>query len=84
MVSVRFTRSSLDGARPKEDGKRYAVWDPKTPGLCLRIIGKGSKSWYWDRRVRSRHERVRLGSFRDITLRTAQKMAAQLNGDLVG
>ena len=82
MASTAFTQNSLERALPREDGRRFAVWDPKTPGLCLRVTGKGSKSWYWDRKVGRRHEKVRIAGFNEITLKKARQLAAQLNGEL--
>lgn len=60
-------------------GKRVELWDAKHAGLCLRVTGKGVKTWVYRYRLADgRQPRFTIGKAPAISLREARMQAGQL------
>lgn len=59
------------------DGKQVFLWDSRIPGLGVRAMQSGVKSFILDYRVGTRRRRVTLGRVGELTLDQARAKAAQ-------
>jgi|GEM_PF-2330683 len=68
-------------AKPAE--ARYSVPDAKTPGLELRVMPTGSKTWTFRYRAKSgQQRRVSFGAYPAKTLKAARDEAAKTKGQV--
>ena len=70
---VNFTRTVVEGAKPRE--KHYRIYDTKVPALFLRILPSGVKSWCvaWGRN----RDRT-IGKWPGVTVEAARTRASAL------
>ena len=71
MLSERVVRDA------KSDGKTRVIWDNRIRGLGLRVTAKGVKSYVLNYRFNGRERRMTLGRDSEISLKDAQKKAAE-------
>ena len=80
---VNFTIDCLNRATcPAGNKDRAYIYDQRTPGLCLMVTNTGSKAFYLLKKIAGRTQRIRLGSFPDITIEQARKLGSQTAGKL--
>lgn len=81
-----FTRARLERltCSPKPDGghARIYAYDDDEPGLCLCVTSSGAKVFYLYRKIDGRPERIRLGSFPDISIDEARDGARVRKGKI--
>jgi len=66
----------LRGLKPR-DGRGYEVADRAFPGLCLRVMSSGVRSWSLRYRVGGRQKRIALGRYPIISLADARDIAQE-------
>lgn len=77
---INFTKRALENLPPAQEGMRVTYHDYATPGLQLRVTPAGQKAFYVRRRIDGRPERVKLGTFPQMTVEQARKLASEING----
>lgn len=77
-----LTDKGIQALKPREHGKGgpdtwggYSVPDSKMPGLDLRVLPTGTKTWSFRYKVGKRFRRVSLGTYPAIGLARARKLA---------
>ncbi len=75
---VKFTVPKVENFASK-DGKEAFMWDSDTPGLGLRVTGKGGKSYVFRYNIGNRRNRLTIGSFQIWTLPAARQEARRLH-----
>ncbi len=78
---LRFTKTALQSLACPEKGRKY-IYDTVADGLTICVTSTGRKTFYIYRRVRGRPERLRLGSFPDLSVEQARGIARAIAGDL--
>ncbi|ASZ13269.1 site-specific integrase [Chitinophaga pendula] len=78
MNKINFRKDALDGLVGQ--GKRYTVFDAKTPSLCLIVYPSNAKTFFLYRNVKGRPKRIKIGRYPDLSVENARKEAARLNG----
>ena len=66
--------AEVEEAEPQPD----LVWDEQARGLCVRIFGNGSKSFFFVYRINDRQRFIRIGRTPVWSLEAAQKRARKL------
>lgn len=79
MPTGTLTARQIDGIKPTK--KRVEYVDEKVPGLALRVMPTGAKSWTVRYRHRGRLRRLTLGSAAVITLAQARERVRDLLHD---
>jgi integrase len=72
---VTLTESICLEALPEE--REYALRDIRQPGLILRVLPSGTRSWIVRLRVNGIQQKRRLGAFPDISLKAARRAAGK-------
>jgi integrase len=70
-----FTKSAIIALPSPPNGKRSTYYDEKTQKLALRVTASGSRTFYVVKRTDSGMAWLKLGSFPDMTVENARKMA---------
>jgi len=73
--TLNFSKLRIEALPPAPPGKRVEYYDTAVPSLLIRVTSSGVKTFY----VRKRKggvDRYKIGSFPDLPLETARKMAA--------
>lgn len=78
---LNFTKPKLTGLNPPAKGREY-VYDARTPGLALCITEKGTKTFYFYRRIDGRPVRVKIGRFPEISIEKARTNATKFAGEI--
>ena len=73
-----FSKTRL-AALPTPDRGRSYFYDEKTPALALCVTAAGTRVFYHYKWTNGRPSRVRLGSFPEISVEQARKLATALN-----
>ena len=73
-----ITKPLSDIANIKLLDKRYDIFDSKVRGLGIRISPHGKKSWFVMKRVNGHMVRNTFGSYPDISLANARKLAKRI------
>ena len=73
---VELSKAKVDRAPPETSA--YRIWDAKVPGLCLRILPSGTKTF--EVHV-GRNASLKLGRYPNLTLEGARKRAQARLGD---
>lgn len=82
MPKLVLTDKSVASARA-EIGERLELWDLRTPGLCLRVTGRGGKTWiYRYRTPDGRQPRFTIGKMPAFSLKDARERAVELDRDV--
>ena len=79
MPTVTLAARHIDSIKPTTTRVEYV--DEKVPGLALRVMPTGAKSWTVRYRHRGRLRRVTLGSAAVITLAQARERVRDLLHD---
>jgi len=72
-----FTKGRLLAVEPQD--KRATYHDTRTPGLILIVQPTGSRSFFVQRKLAGRAERILIGSFPNVTVEQARKKAAEIH-----
>jgi integrase len=91
---LRFTDENIARLRPSRNGKPLAILDQQTPGLYLTVWRSGARTWSCMYKVRGAGgtrpngrlltgpaQRITLGSFPQISLRTARERARRIHDE---
>lgn len=82
MPTVNLTDRAVQAARAGA-GARLELWDLRTPGLCLRVTGRGVKTWIFRYRMPDgRQPRFTIGSPPAIGLKGARDCAIDLQREV--
>lgn len=79
-VEARFNFTKPGLLALPATGRFYAVHDTDEKGLVLVVSPSGAKAFYLRRKVRGRSERVHLGRFPDMGVKSARKAAVREKG----
>ncbi len=79
---INFTKAGLHALPLPPEGKRYAFKDTRVPGLIIRVMPSGSKSFQLYQKLQGRPIRVTLGKFPDMTIEKARNAATKAKGEL--
>ncbi len=78
---LNFTKAAIGSLRAPRRGREY-TFDAKTPGLALCVTSTGTTTFYVNRRVEGRPERIRLGRYPAMTIDAARRRAAEVNAEI--
>lgn len=82
MATKALTHTMVQGAKAPP-GTRLELWDASTPGLCLRVTDKGSKSWVLRYHSKAGGQpRYKFGDARRMDLRSARAEAWRLKDEI--
>jgi integrase len=84
MPKKKLTDRTLQALPSAGPGKRYTVWDTETPALAVRVTDRGTRTFVVMRR-RPGHknpDRVKLGTYPDMSLKEAREKADEARKDL--
>ncbi|GLQ08068.1 tyrosine-type recombinase/integrase [Sneathiella chinensis] len=79
---INFTKAALTALPLPPEGKRYSFKDSRVPGLIIRVMPSGLKSFQLYQKLQGRPIRVTLGKFPDMTIEKARNAATQAKGEL--
>lgn len=79
---INFTREGLERMTLPPAGKRVYWYDTKAKGLMVQITSGGRRTFYVYRWIAARPERIRLGTFPDVTIEQARRKAAEIGGEI--
>ncbi len=79
MTTRKFNFTKGELLATEGNGKQQTLRDTQQRGLVLLISPAGTKTFYVNRKVNGRAERVLIGRFPDFTVQQARKRAAFLN-----
>lgn len=71
MGSVKLTAVAIEKMPTPE--KRRDVYDSEVPGLVLRLLPSGTKSWSFTYRLRNKAKRLSLGVYPGVSLKLARE-----------
>jgi integrase len=82
---IALTDRSLKAMKVAPDGRRQVVWDAMMPGLCVRISGRGKRSFFAVRRRAGDAQPtwVLLGQYPIVSLAEAREAARGAIGSLI-
>ena len=80
-MKFAFTKTAIEELSPKAS-KRVWHGDLKVRGLMVVVYSNGKKSFYLNRRVGGRMEKLVLGRFPDLSVDAARRRAEQLNSKI--
>ena len=72
---VNFTKAALEAVPPAPVGRRTYYSDAKIRGLQMMVTDRGTKSFYFYKRINGKPYRDLLGSYPDLTPENARKKA---------
>lgn len=78
---LAFSKTRLQGL-PLPDKGRVFYHDERVPGLCVQVTAAGGKVFYVYRWLKGRPEKIRLGTFGDLTVEQARTVARAVVGDI--
>lgn len=82
MPKLVLTDKAIASAKPVEGG-RLELWDIRTPGLCVRVTGRGVKTWIFRYRTPDgRQPRYTIGNMPGVGLKDARDRAAELDREV--
>ena len=76
-----FSKARLQALEAPTKSRVY-LYDSKTPSLALCVTPAGSKTFYVYRKIQGRPERIRLGTFGELTVEAARTAARALVGHI--
>ena len=79
---IAFTKSAIERIAPCSTRTTYH--DTKMPALVCLVSPAGGKTFYLYKRIGGQPERVRLGTFPQMTVEQARAKAAEVNGAIAG
>jgi integrase len=78
LEKLTFTAPRVDAMRCRSGRNQTIYWDPKTPGLGLRVTAAGAKSFIFESRLHGRTLRVTIGDRDTYDIKNAQTRAREL------
>lgn len=78
---INFTKQVIQNL-PTPQSKRADYSDEKIKGLILNVRTSGTKSFYVYKKIKGYPERIFLGTFPDLTIENARKMAISKLADI--
>lgn len=78
---INFTKQAIQNL-PTPQNKRADYSDEKIKGLILNVRTSGTKSFYVYKKIKGYPERIFLGTFPDLTIENARKMAISKLADI--
>lgn len=79
---INFTKAAIDGLDLPAEGQRAYHYDAKTRGLAVCVTWTGAKSFYVYRKINGKPERIRIGTYPDLTIEQARRKAEEINGQI--
>ncbi len=76
-----FTKTKLENI-PLPNKGSISYYDTKEKGLCLIVYEKGSKTFYFYKKVNGKPQRFKIGSLFDISVEQARSKVAEFKNDL--
>lgn len=73
--TVNFTKAQIENLPLPTQGKRTYYKDQQLKGLFLAVQSTGSKSFYIYKKIHGKPERVLIGSYPNLTIENARKLA---------
>lgn len=80
-MQLNFTKANIDNLPLPASSWEYHS-DTKTPGLFIGIGASGKKSFTLNKRINGKPERIKIGSYPEMTIENARKKAMELNGQI--
>jgi integrase len=80
---LNFSKSRIENLAVSGDSREYH-YDTKVPGLAVCVSPAGGKVFYLIRRIGSKVEYLKLGSYPELTPENARDAAQLLNGKVAG
>ncbi|ABK99744.1 tyrosine-type recombinase/integrase [Pelobacter propionicus] len=74
---IRLTQKRVADLQPVA-GKQFDVWDAEQPRFAVRVSPRGRKTFFVMRRVKGKLVRATVGTFPEMNVDTARKMAAEM------
>lgn len=78
MSKINFTQASLNSLSCPADKKRMDVHDSKCLGLIVTVFASGTKTFYVYKRVNGRPDRIKVGSYPNLSVERARKKAREI------
>ena len=75
MKKENFTAGRVNGYKYKTGKQQSIYWDDKTPGLGLRVIAAGTKSYIFETSLHGKTLRITIGDVRTLSVGKAQDEA---------
>ena len=76
-----FTKTKLENI-PLPNKGSISYYDTKEKGLCLIVYEKGSKTFYFYKKVNGKPQRFKIGSLFDASVEQARSKVAEFKNDL--
>ena len=76
-----FTKTKLENI-PLPNKGSISYYDTKEKGLCLIVYEKGSKTFYFYKKVNGKPQRFKIGSLFDVSVEQARSKVAEFKNDL--
>src|SRR6266568_6102493 len=70
--------NGMDGHSAESETRPDLLWDDEAPGLCVRVHGNGSKSFFCVYRINDRQRFLRIGKTPMWSLEAARNWAKEL------
>lgn len=80
--AINFTKSALENLSVNDSKKRQSFKDSQIKGLVIDVRHSGSKSFYLNKKIKGRSEKIFLGVFPDLSIENARKMALVKLGEI--
>lgn len=78
----KFTKTRLMDLSPATDKTRYRVFDTELRGFNLLVTRAGNKSFYLNRMINGKTERIYIGPFPDLSVEQGRAKAEVLAGEI--
>lgn len=74
---IKLTQKRVADLQPMA-GKQFDVWDAEQPRFAVRVSPRGRKTFFVMRRVKGKLVRATVGTFPEMNVDTARKLAAEM------
>jgi len=83
-MRLELSKSEIESELAKRGARNtpYELRDSKQPGLLLRIEPGGTRSWFYEYRLKGRRTRLLLGRYSGLSVKGAQQAAQIAAGDV--
>ena len=80
-MKIRFTKRAIEAIDPPTTGREYH-YDANQPNLALSVTAAGTKTFFRCGRIEGRPQRVRIGTFPDLSVEQARRIVRRMSGDI--
>lgn len=80
MGSIRLTAVAVEKMATPE--KRKEIYDAEVPGLVLRLLPSGTKSWSFTYRIHNKAKRLSLGVYPGVNLKLARERSREARAQI--